>query len=185
MKKTSFLFATLTALAFLSCSTDNSTSAFEDVNYPQTLQKVVPPGDEVQQTCYSETYTASKTMGIVIYNPGQTANSFELEFPEPSTLPKNAVLTNVQVNTGSSITYTGAVLTNYLIIRKLTSNTPPAQIPWGGAVNTLLTTNAFNGELARDKYYVSFNATCVGFGTANICSKSYSKVKLILHYCVQ
>jgi len=62
MKRTSFLLASLTAIALLSCSSfDGSNSSAEDVNYPKNppLQKVspidggqilvlVPPSDEAQ-----------------------------------------------------------------------------------------------------------------------------------------
>jgi hypothetical protein len=187
MKRTSFLLASLTAIALLSCSSDNLTSTAEDVNYPQTpaLQKVVPPGDELQQTCGSKSYTASKTMGIPI-DPKVTANSIEVEFTLPGTLPKDARLTKVEVNTGNITTNIGTLQVHYLQIRKLLSGI--ILIPWNGGANMTLATNDFNGEYARDTYYVSYNATCLAPGNynglpVNFCSRLYSNVKLILYYC--
>jgi len=181
MKKTSFLLASLTAIVLLSCSNDNSNSFTEDVNYPQTqaLQKVIPD-DEAQQTCYVDTYTASQTIGVTITTSGATVRSPEYAFT-PTGVPTNATITGIDLNTGT-MTYTGAVLTNYWKVRK---GSKYADLPGGAGSNVSLSTTGLNGELAKDTYYVSVDVTCVGFGTAKYCSKLYSRVNFSLHYCVQ
>jgi hypothetical protein len=187
MKRTLLALASLTAILLLSCnSIENSSASSEDLDFSQTptLQKIIPI-DEAQATCYSKKYTPTtpQTMTVFITTSGASDYSGEMTFSGPSTLPTNATITNIEAYTGRIDSYNGAVLTNHLKIRKGLVYTT---IPWGGAAGQTLTTHDFDGLPARDTYYVSFNATCVGFGTsiAKICSKTYSGVTLTIHYCV-
>jgi hypothetical protein len=183
MKRTLLAFVSLATIALLSCSFDSSNPLAEEMNLPQAqaLQKVMP-NDEAQQTCTSKSYTASQSIGIFTTVSGETLNSNEYIFTLPGTLPTDAVLTKVQLNTGS-MTSSGAVVTNYWQIRKGISKF--TTITCGAGSNVNLSTSFFNGDPTRDTYYVSFSATCAGLsaGTPRICSKSYSSVKLILDYC--
>ncbi len=58
--------------------------------------------------------TSSGKMSIVL-NTGQTGNSSAVSF-NVSGLPTNAVITKLEVNTGSLSSYSGAMLTNYLTL---------------------------------------------------------------------
>ena len=190
--------ATLVTIILLSCGyLENPNSPAEDANFPEapTLKKG-SPSDEMQValssssgsyvvllSSSSRSFSGSPaSMSVFIPVSGATVCSQEVTFPGTSSLISNAVLTKVQVKTGT-LTYNGAVTTNTLKIRKGDS-TPPNEVTILGSVagGATITTDYFNGKLAKDTYYVSFCATCVGFGTSTFCSKSYSSVSLILSF---
>jgi len=191
MKRTSFLLASLTAILLLSCGfLDNSDSSAEEMDYPKAnaLNKAALSSASENYTAAlsssSMGFTASKAMSVAM-KTGETANSNELEFKVPSSVPTNAIIRKIEVYTGSSLSATGTPLTNSLKIRKGASS--DTTIYWGGAVGKTIETNYFNNDPARDTYYVSFNATCLSGAIVsgvqtNVCSKSYNNVKFILYY---
>jgi hypothetical protein len=187
MKRICFVLVSLLAITLLSCSAlDNSA---EDVNYPQdsALNKVVLSSASTSYAEYvlsSSSYTASQTMSVWTNVKGAVITSNTISFSAMG-LPADAIITDVQFNTGT-MKYTGAIVTDYLTIRKGNS-TPPNEVRWywGGAGGTTLPTdfsNPFGGQYAKDTYYVSFTATCISFSTATNCAKSYEKTKLIIKY---
>jgi hypothetical protein len=189
MKRISLLLASLTAIVLLSCGlNDNSISSAEDVSYP-TKANVLTKTALSSATDYatalsssSKSETANKSIGVVITTSGLTANSNEYTFATFSTLPTSAVITKVELYTGT-MTYNGAVTTNYWQIRKgsvdYTRIYNDINISAGGLTIPI---TYFNGQTARDTYYVLFNGTCVGFGGASFCSKLYNNVRLIIYY---
>lgn len=72
----------------------------------------------------SKKVTSSGKMSIVL-NKGQTGNSSAVSF-NVSGLPVNAIITKLEVNTGSLSSYSGAMLTNYLTL--ISSNKTSALI---------------------------------------------------------
>ncbi|MDR0517928.1 MAG: hypothetical protein LBH25_12870 [Fibromonadaceae bacterium] len=177
MKRTLSVLVSLAAIALLSCSfLDNSNSSAEGTDYPQALQKAIP-SDEATLSSSSVTYSAS-SLGVTM-NVGVTATGPELEFLLPGTLPRDAIITGIVVNTGTLATSIGLVTSNYLKIRKGSDYT---EIPWSGADGTTLPTNYFNGKPARDTYYLSHKGTCSSGITYSFCSKVYKNVKLTISY---
>lgn len=130
----------------------------------------------------SKTFTSSDKMSIVL--PVNTSDDSSEATINVSGLPAKAVITKMTINTGS-LSYTGAVVTNYLTIRS--SNDRIEQIPWNGQANKTLTTNGFLASLANGTYKLSFNSTCVGgaivygkitdFGT-----KTYSRPSITIYW---
>jgi hypothetical protein len=182
MKRTLLVLASLMAIALLSCS-DNSNPLAGEMYLPQeqTLPKVIT-SDEIQQTCSSQKYQASQSIGASSTVIGTIMNSPEYAFTLPKTLPKDAVITNIEIKTGS-FTYNGGVLINYFKIRK---GLYDYDLIYGNVGNTTIGTHYFDGELARDTYYVSLNATCLSLspiGVGGICSKLYTRVELTIYYC--
>jgi hypothetical protein len=185
MKRTLLAFASLTAIILLSCgSLENLNSPEEDISVKSLNKAALSSASDsytAATSSSSRSYSGSPaSMSVIMYSAGTTANSGEVTFTLPGTLTSTAKLTKVQVKVGA-LTYNGAVTTNFLRIRKGTSD--EAIIYGSVAGNTTITTDYFNGQPAKDTYYVSFNATCVGTGgIANICSKSYNPVNLILYF---
>ncbi len=130
----------------------------------------------------SGTYKSSGKMSVVL-SVGQTGDSSSVTI-EVNDLPENAIITKLEVNTGS-LTYQGGVLTNYLTISS--SNGRSEQIPWNGAANKTLTTSHFLASSANGTYTLSFNATClsgaiVNGNKLNIGTKTYSKPYIVIYW---
>lgn len=127
-------------------------------------------------------YTASGKMSIVL-SVGETGDSSSVSI-KVSGLPENAVITKLEVNTGS-LTYQGGVLTNYLTISS--SNGRSEQVAWNGAANKTLTTSKFLASTANGTYTLSFNSTCMGGAIVNgsvldIGTKTYSKPYIVIYW---
>jgi hypothetical protein len=103
--------------------------------------------------------TSSGKMSIVL-NKGQTGNSSAVSFTV-SGLSTNAVITKLEVNTGSLSSYSGAILTNYLTLTS-SNRTTAEKITWGGQTNTTLKSNGFLASRANGTYTITFNGTCLG-----------------------
>ncbi len=119
----------------------------------------------------------------VVLSVGQTGDSSSVTI-KVSDLPENAIITKLEVNTGS-LTYQGGVLTNYLTISS--SNGRSEQIPWNGAANKTLTTSHFLASQANGIYTISFNATClsgpiVGGSQLNVGTKTYSNPYIVIYW---
>lgn len=130
----------------------------------------------------SKKYTSSGKMSVVL-SVGQTGDSSSVTI-DVTDLPENAVITKLEVNTGS-LTYQGGVLTNYLTISS--SNGRSEQIPWNGAANKTLTTSRFLASSANGTYTLSFNATClsgpiVNGNKLNIGTKTYTKPYIVIYW---
>ncbi|MBD5543336.1 MAG: hypothetical protein HDR01_03570 [Lachnospiraceae bacterium] len=130
----------------------------------------------------SNTYKSSGKMSVVL-SVGQTGDSSSVTI-NVRNLPENAIITKLEVNTGS-LTYQGGVLTNYLTISS--SNGRSEQIPWNGAANKTLTTSRFLASQANGTYTISFNATClsgpiVGGSQLNIGTKTYSNPYIVIYW---
>lgn len=127
-------------------------------------------------------YTASGKMSVVL-SVGETGDSSSVSI-KVSGLPENAVITKLEVNTGS-LTYQGGVLTNYLTISS--SNGRSEQVAWNGAANKTLTTSKFLASTANGTYTLSFNSTCMGGAIVNgsvldIGTKTYSKPYIVIYW---
>lgn len=127
-------------------------------------------------------YTASGKMSVVL-SVGETGDSSSVSI-KVSGLPENAVITKLEVNTGS-LTYQGGVLTNYLTISS--SNGRSEQVAWNGAANKTLTTSKFLASSANGTYTLSFNSTCMGGAIVNgsvldIGTKTYSKPYIVIYW---
>lgn len=127
-------------------------------------------------------YTASGKMSVVV-SVGETGDSSSVSI-KVSGLPENAVITKLEVNTGS-LTYQGGVLTNYLTISS--SNGRSEQVAWNGAANKTLTTSKFLASTANGTYTLSFNSTCMGGAIVNgsvldIGTKTYSKPYIVIYW---
>jgi hypothetical protein len=130
----------------------------------------------------SKKVTASGKMSVAL-NVGQTGDSSSVSI-NVSGLPSNAVITKLEVNTGT-LTFQGAVASNYLTITS--SNGRTEQIKWGGAANTTLKTNKFLASSANGTYTLSFNSTCVGGAIVGgnvlkIGTKTYSKPYITVYW---
>lgn len=130
----------------------------------------------------SSTYNSTKKMSVIL-PVKTTGDSSEIQI-RVSDLPKKAVITKMIINTGS-LSYTGAVVTNYLTIKS--SNNRTEQIPWNGQANKNLTTNGFLASLANGTYTLKFNATCVGgaiiYGKmTDIGTKTYSRPSITIYW---
>lgn len=130
----------------------------------------------------SRTYNSTGKMSVVL-PVKTTGDSSELQI-RVSGLPEKAVITKMTINTGS-LSYTGAVVTNYLTVES--SNNRTEQIPWNGQANKTLTTNGFLASLANGTYTLKFNATCVGgaiiYGRmTDIGTKTYSRPSITIYW---
>lgn len=130
----------------------------------------------------SRTYNSTKKMSVIL-PVKTTGDSSEIQI-RVSDLPKKAVITKMIINTGS-LSYTGAVVTNYLTIKS--SNNRTEQIPWNRQANKNLTTNGFLASLANGTYTLKFNATCVGgaiiYGKmTDIGTKTYSRPSITIYW---
>lgn len=126
--------------------------------------------------------TSSGKMSVAL-NVGATGDSSSVSI-RVSGLPANAVITKLEVNTGS-LSYQGGVVTNYLTITS--SNGRTEQIPWGGAANKTLTTHNFLASSANGTYTLSFNSTCVGGAIVsgrilNVGTKTYSRPYITVYW---
>lgn len=129
-----------------------------------------------------KTYKASDKMSVVL-SVGQTGDSSSVTI-DVTNLPENAIITKLEVSTGS-LTYQGGVLTNYLTISS--SNGRSEQIAWNGAANNTLTTSCFLASSANGTYTLSFNATClggaiVGGSVLDIGTKTYTKPYIVIYW---
>jgi hypothetical protein len=127
-------------------------------------------------------YTASGKMSAIL-SVGQTGDSSSVTINVLG-LPANAIITKLEVNTGS-LTYQGGVLTNYLTISS--SNGRSEQIASNGAANKTLTTSRFLASSANGTYTLSFNSTCMGGAIVNgnvldIGTKTYSKPYIVIYW---
>ena len=119
----------------------------------------------------------------VALNVGTTGNSNIVSIPV-SGLPSDAVITKLEVNTGS-LSFQGGVATNYLTITS--SNGRTERISWGGAGNTTLTTRNFIASPANGTYLLSFNSTCIGGAIlggriSNIGTKTYTNPYITIYW---
>ena len=126
--------------------------------------------------------TSSGKMSVIL-SVGQTGDSSSVTI-NVTGLPANAIITKLEVNTGS-LTYQGGVLTNYLTISS--SNGRSEQIAWNGAANKTLTTSKFLASTANGTYTLSFNSTCLGGAIVNgnvldIGTKTYSKPYIVIYW---
>lgn len=126
--------------------------------------------------------TSSGKMSVVLAK-GVTGDSSTVTI-KVTGLPSNAVITKLQVNTGT-LNYQGAVGTNYLTITS--SNGKSEQIVWRGATNTTLTTSNFLASQANGTYTLSFNSTCIGGAIVNgsvldIGTKTYSNPYIVVNW---
>lgn len=126
--------------------------------------------------------TSSGKMSVIL-SVGQTGDSSSVTI-NVTGLPANAIITKLEVNTGS-LTYQGGVLTNYLTISS--SNGRSEQIAWNGAANKTLTTSKFLASSANGTYTLSFNSTCLGGAIVNgnvldIGTKTYSKPYIVIYW---
>lgn len=126
--------------------------------------------------------TTSGKMSVVL-SVGETGDSSSVTI-KVSGLPEKAVITKLEVNTGS-LTYQGGVLTNYLTISS--SNGRSEQIAWNGEANKTLTTSKFLASSANGTYTLSFNSTCMGGAIVNgsvlnIGTKTYSKPYIVIYW---
>lgn len=131
----------------------------------------------------SKKVTSSGKMSVIL-SVGETADSSAVSITV-SGLPTNAVITKLEVNTGSLSSYNGGVLTNYLTITS--SNGRSEQIAWSGATNTTLTTSNFLASAANGTYTITFNATCLGgavtsAGILDIGTKTYSSPYIVVYW---
>lgn len=128
--------------------------------------------------------TSSGKMSIVL-NTGQTGNSSAVSF-KVSGLPTNAVITKLEVNTGSLSSYSGAMLTNYLTLTS-SNKTTAEKITWGGQANTTLKSNGFLATKANGTYTITFNCTCLGGAIVggiptDVGSKTYSSPYITVYW---
>jgi uncharacterized protein YjdB len=134
-------------------------------------------------TSGNKTVNSSGSMGIVL-NTGVTGDSSVVSFTV-SGLPANSTITKFEVHTGT-LTYTGAMLTNYLNL--VSSNrTGVEHISWGGAGNTTLQSSLLSGTPAAGTYQISFNCTCLGGAIVggiltNTGTKSYKNPYIVVYY---
>lgn len=130
----------------------------------------------------SKKVTTSKKMSLVL-SVGETNDSSTIDF-KVSGLPTNAVITKLEVYTGS-LSYTGGILTNYLTITS--SNGRTEEIAWNGAAKKTLTTSNFLASRANGTYTISFNGTCLGGTIKNgiildIATKSYTCPYIVVYW---
>lgn len=140
------------------------------------------PSTNVSAASGSRKVASSGKMSAIL-NVGESGDSTSVTI-RVSGLPSNAVITKLQVNTGS-LSFQGGVLTNYLTITS--SNGRSEEIPWGGAGNTTLTTSRFLASSANGTYTLSFNSTCLGGALVNgtmlnIGTKTYSKPYIVVYW---
>ncbi len=107
----------------------------------------------------SKKVTASGKMSVAL-NVGQTGDSSSVSI-NVSGLPSNAVITKLEVNTGT--------------------------LTFQGAANTTLKTNNFLASSANGTYTLSFNSTCVGGAIVGgnilkIGTKTYSKPYITVYW---
>lgn len=131
----------------------------------------------------NKTVNSSGSMSIVL-DKGNTGNSSIVSFTV-SGLPVNAKVTKIEINTGS-LTYSGAMLTNYLTLSS-SNKTTAEKITWNGAANTTLTSNGFLATMANGTYQISFNCTCIGGAIingvlTNTGTKSYSRPSIKIYW---
>lgn len=129
----------------------------------------------------SRTFRASGKMSVALkVDSVGTSNEVSIRV---SGMPAKAVITKMTINTGS-LSYTGAVLTNYLTI---SSNGRSERIYWGGQANTDLNTSNFLASKANGTYTISFNAKCMGGAFAygkrtNIGTKTYNRPSITIYW---
>lgn len=140
------------------------------------------PSANVSAASGNKKVTSTGKMSAIL-NVGASGDSTSVSI-KVSGLPSNAIITKLQVNTGS-LSFQGGVVTNYLTITS--SNGRSEQIPWGGTGNTTLTTSRFLASSANGTYTLSFNSTCVGGALVNgtmlnIGTKTYSKPYIVVYW---
>jgi len=193
MKRTSFLFATLTAIALFACSNDNSNLSAEDLNYSpvKSLQKVslgtplyelqaLPEGDEVQgidpgqstintnsRKCVS---CGSMSVSGVPYGYKTWSSAAICDF---TSLPNPSWNISYQfTGSGPSGSGTFSVDSMYVLCGNYYLQWPyPATI-------TNIYTEAFAGTPANVKCYLQFHGTCVGTALGGgPCSLTVSNIQ--------
>jgi hypothetical protein len=180
MKRTSFLFAALTAIALLSCSSDNSNPIAEDADYPQApfkaLQKVSPLDDEAQ--------------GI---DPGQSEinGSADAYCGSMSVTAIGASWSSVATCDFTTKVPSGSLNASYQFVGSGPSSnggafsTDDVYIECGGYAiqGTPLSlaniyTTAFRGNPANVKCYLAFHGTCYGTPVGGgPCSLTVSNIR--------
>ncbi len=131
----------------------------------------------------SKKVTSTGSMSVAL-TKGSTGDSSTVSF-NVSGLPANAKITKIEVYTGS-LTYTGAVLTNYLTLQGKNSGITE-QIAWNGAANKTLTASNFKATTANDTYTISFNSTCFGGEyvngiLTNLGTKKYTRPYIVVYW---
>jgi len=100
---------------------------------------------------------SGKSIGVAAVQVGTTACSNEIDFVF-TTPPANAIITKMEVGTGTVSSNAGAFTMDYMKVR--CTNPPPPNnyttIPWGGSGGQTLSTTFFNGQPARITCYLSF-----------------------------
>jgi hypothetical protein len=192
MKRTSFLFASLTAIALLSCSSDNLTSTAEDVNYPQTpaLKNIAPIGDRQGLTLIAP---IDEEQGF--FDPGQSeintnarkcvpCGSMSVTAPYPqeawsseavcdfTSLPSNSVNVSYQF-TSNPPSGKGSFSTDYVYV--ICGDWYIA----GNIVNIAnISTTSFAGLPANVKCYIGFHGKCNGTAVGGgPCTLTFSSIQ--------
>jgi len=175
MKRTPFLLASLTAIALLSCSSDNLPSSAEDVSYPTKpalkrtipievgqVSALIPQSDEIQGIDLGQATINATTkkcvscgsMSVTVNYPWDDWSSDAVcDF---TSLPAGSKNVSYQF-TGSGPTGAGSFSTDYIYIE--CGN-------YYGYFNALsianIYTSAFANTPANVKCYVSFHGKCNG-----------------------
>jgi hypothetical protein len=202
MKRTSFLFAALTAIALLSCSSDNSNPIAEDTNYPKApaLKKGIPIGevqdlnlvhlgDEVQSSSNpglpTPNATSSKTVSCgsmsstIPYNPFPQYGWSSEAICNFTSLPAGSINYHYEISFGGYSNVVGALGITHLYIE---CGNRAAAFNWNGDLYTV-GTNYFAGDPANVKCYLAFYGRCNGTGSGGApCSISIDNITMTSRY---
>lgn len=166
MKIKKLYLATLTLLMVLMLVMTTTVSVYAYSNYESNVKTV-------------KTY---EKMSLILDSQNPKGDSNSIQF-KVSGLPKNAIITKLEINTGD-LSANGVIRNNYL---EISGNGRSERIPWTGQANKTLATNNFLMADANGTYTVSFNGTFVSGTIKNgrildIATKTYSNLKLIIYW---
>ncbi|MDR2972310.1 MAG: InlB B-repeat-containing protein [Bacteroidales bacterium] len=173
---------------FIGWFTTSASSGGQQI-HPNTL---VPNGNTTYWARWAQhqSTTLTHTGSMMITGmPPLTTDSNWITF-NGNTIPANARVLSISVNTGSS-TMSGAIVGNNLQVNS-TAGGGTLTMPWNGANNSVLNNNQHFTDLpARGTYSIRWNGTVISGTPGNLFDprptpaiRGYSNVRLTVHFVV-